>query len=54
MRAEYNSCPPGCFGIARNVVRESREGKVSEQRKVSLDEPVSLGLQDQVPDPTKS
>ena len=39
------------FGIARNVVREAVKEKYREQRKVSLDEPVSLGLQDQGPRP---
>jgi len=39
------------FGIARNVVREAVKEKYREQRKVSLDEPVSLGLQDQSPRP---
>ncbi|HZS44083.1 MAG TPA: sigma-70 family RNA polymerase sigma factor [Blastocatellia bacterium] len=37
------------FGIARNVVREAVKEKYKEQRKVSLDEPVSQGLEDAQP-----
>src|SRR5947209_12317231 len=35
------------FGIARNVVREAVKEKYKDQRKVGLDEPISLGLEDQ-------
>jgi len=39
------------FGIARNVVREAVKEKYKDQRKVSLDEPISMGLEDQQPMP---